>query len=138
MQKNQAQNIFKSCLNAEYSVTDIQVKPGKKSPAAPFTTSTLQQEASRKLGYGVSRTMLLAQKLYESGKITYMRTDSVNLSETAMENLRSEINNKFGKKYYQKRTFKNKNENAQEAHEAIRPTYMENDSVEDADLPAFI
>ncbi|HEY4967680.1 MAG TPA: type I DNA topoisomerase [Puia sp.] len=128
-----AESFLQSCLKANYSVTDIQVKPGKKSPAAPFTTSTLQQEASRKLGYSVSRTMLLAQKLYESGKITYMRTDSVSLSETAMDNLHAEINSKFGKKYYQKRAFKNRNENAQEAHEAIRPTYMENDSVEDAD-----
>jgi len=128
-----AESFLHSCLKANYSVTDIQVKPGKKSPAAPFTTSTLQQEASRKLGYSVSRTMLLAQKLYESGKITYMRTDSVSLSETAMDNLHAEINSKFGKKYYQKRAFKNRNENAQEAHEAIRPTYMENDSVEDAD-----
>jgi DNA topoisomerase-1 len=129
-----AEAFLQSCLNAEYTVSDIQVKPGKKSPAAPFTTSTLQQEASRKLGYGVSRTMLLAQKLYESGKITYMRTDSVSLSETAMDSLKSEINSKYGNKYYQKRAFKNKNESAQEAHEAIRPTYMENDTVEDADL----
>jgi DNA topoisomerase I len=129
-----AEAFLQSCLHADYTVSDIQVKPGKKSPAAPFTTSTLQQEASRKLGYGVSRTMLLAQKLYESGKITYMRTDSVSLSETAMDSLKSEINNKYGNKYYQKRIFKNKNESAQEAHEAIRPTYMENDSVEDADL----
>ena len=129
-----AEAFLQSCLQAEYMVSDIQVKPGKKSPAAPFTTSTLQQEASRKLGYGVSRTMLLAQKLYESGKITYMRTDSVSLSDTAMESLKSEISSKYGNKYYQKRAFKNKNENAQEAHEAIRPTYMENDSVEDADL----
>src|SRR6202035_5654937 len=123
-----AEAFLKSCLNANYTVTDIQVKPGKKSPAAPFTTSTLQQEASRKLGYGVSRTMLLAQKLYESGKITYMRTDSVSLSETVMDNLKAEISSKFGNRYYQKRAFKNKNENAQEAHEAIRPTYIENDS----------
>jgi len=129
-----AEVFLQSCLNADYTVTDIQVKPGKKSPAAPFTTSTLQQEASRKLGYGVSRTMLLAQKLYESGKITYMRTDSVSLSDTAMESLKNEINSKYGKKYYQKRSFKNKNENAQEAHEAIRPTYMENDTVDDSDL----
>jgi DNA topoisomerase-1 len=129
-----AEAFLQSCLKADYTVSDIQVKPGKKSPAAPFTTSTLQQEASRKLGYGVSRTMLLAQKLYESGKITYMRTDSVSLSETAMESLKKEIDSKYGKKYYQKRAFKNKNENAQEAHEAIRPTYMENDTVEDADL----
>src|SRR5450631_3693636 len=129
-----AEAFLQSCLNADYQVSDIQVKPGRKSPAAPFTTSTLQQEASRKLGYGVSRTMLLAQKLYESGKITYMRTDSVSLSDTAMESLKSEISSKYGNKYYEKRAFKNKNENAQEAHEAIRPTYMENDSVEDADL----
>jgi len=129
-----AEVFLQSCLRADYTVTDIQIKPGKKSPAAPFTTSTLQQEASRKLGYGVSRTMLLAQKLYESGKITYMRTDSVSLSDTAMDSLKKEINSKYGKKYYQKRAFKNKNENAQEAHEAIRPTYMENDTVEDSDL----
>jgi DNA topoisomerase I len=129
-----AEAFLKNCLGAEYTVSDIQVKPGKKSPAAPFTTSTLQQEASRKLGYGVTRTMLLAQKLYESGKITYMRTDSVSLSETAIESLKSEIESKYGNKYYQKRVFKNKNESAQEAHEAIRPTYMENDTVEDADL----
>jgi DNA topoisomerase-1 len=128
-----AEEFLKSCISAKYTITDIQVRPGKKSPAAPFITSTLQQEASRKLGYSVSRTMLLAQKLYESGKITYMRTDSVSLSETAMENLKNEISNKFGNKYYQKRAFKNKNESAQEAHEAIRPTYMENTSVEDAD-----
>jgi len=131
--ENGAADFLKSCIGARYSVTDIQVKPGKKSPSAPFTTSTLQQEASRKLGYSVSRTMLLAQKLYESGKITYMRTDSVNLSETAMDALKDQINNQFGAKYYQARSFKNKNENAQEAHEAIRPTYMENPTVEDAD-----
>src|ERR1700760_1899574 len=96
-----AEKFLQSCIKADYTVTDIQVKPGKKSPAAPFTTSTLQQEASRKLGYGVSRTMLLAQKLYESGKITYMRTDSVSLSDTAMDSLKNEINSKYGKKYYQ-------------------------------------
>src|SRR5882762_7131049 len=128
-----AETFLNGCKGADYTVTDIQVKPARKSPSAPFTTSTLQQEASRKLGYSVSRTMLLAQKLYESGKITYMRTDSVSLSETAMDSLKNEINSKYGKKYYEKRTFKNKNESAQEAHEAIRPTYMENDSVEDAD-----
>ena len=129
-----AETFLTSCFKANYSVTDIQVKPGKKSPAAPFTTSTLQQEASRKLGYSVSRTMLLAQKLYESGKITYMRTDSVNLSETALTDLKSHIQTKFGKEYHQQRAFKNKNENAQEAHEAIRPTYMENETVEESDL----
>jgi DNA topoisomerase-1 len=128
-----AEAFLRSCIGAKYTVSDIQVKPAKKSPAAPFTTSTLQQEASRKLGYSVSRTMLLAQKLYESGKITYMRTDSVNLSETAMEDIRNQITSQYGKEYYQERRFKNKNESAQEAHEAIRPTYMENTTVEDAD-----
>src|SRR5450432_691192 len=129
-----AETFLQSCLNADYTVTDIQVKPGKKSPAAPFTTSTLQQEASRKLGYGVSRTMLLAQKLYESGKITYMRTDSVSLGETAMNDIKSQIINNYGGKYVQVRKYKNKNESAQEAHEAIRPTYMQNSSVDDPEL----
>jgi DNA topoisomerase-1 len=128
-----AEEFLKSCIGANYSVSDIQVKPGKKTPPAPFTTSTLQQEASRKLGYGVSRTMLLAQKLYESGKITYMRTDSVSLSETAMDAITGQINNQYGKRYVQTRKFKNKNESAQEAHEAIRPTYMDSMTVEDAD-----
>jgi DNA topoisomerase I len=129
-----AEEFLRSCLNADYTVTDIQVKPGKKTPPAPFTTSTLQQEASRKLGYSVARTMILAQKLYEGGKITYMRTDSVNLSDTAMEDISKQINGQYGKKYLQTRKFKNKNETAQEAHEAIRPTYMENTSVEDSDV----
>lgn len=129
-----AESFLKSCIGASYKVADIQVKPGKRTPAAPFTTSTLQQEASRKLGYGVSKTMLLAQKLYESGKITYMRTDSVNLSDTAMAAIKSEITTNYGAEYLQVRHYKNKNESAQEAHEAIRPTYMENKSVEDADL----
>jgi DNA topoisomerase-1 len=128
-----AEEFLRSCLNAEYTVSDIQVKPGKKTPPAPFTTSTLQQEASRKLGYSVARTMILAQKLYEGGKITYMRTDSVNLSDTAMEDISKQINDQYGKKYVQARKFKNKNESAQEAHEAIRPTYMENTTVEDSD-----
>src|ERR1700760_179947 len=100
-----AEKFLQGCVKADYTVTDIQVKPGKKSPAAPFTTSTLQQEASRKLGYGVSRTMLLAQKLYESGKITYMRTDSVNLSETAMDAISQQITNQYGKKYVQTRRY---------------------------------
>ncbi|MBS1565475.1 MAG: type I DNA topoisomerase, partial [Bacteroidetes bacterium] len=129
-----AEAFLKACIGADYKVNDIQVKPGKKSPAAPFTTSTLQQEASRKLGYSVSRTMLLAQKLYESGKITYMRTDSVNLSETAMDDIKNQVSNQYGNKYYQSRKYKNKNESAQEAHEAIRPTYMENTTVDDSDL----
>ena len=129
-----AEAFLKTCIGATYTVNDIQVRPGKKSPAPPFTTSTLQQEASRKLGYGVSRTMMLAQRLYESGKITYMRTDSVALSNTALGDLTNTIKEMYGEKYHQFRKFKNKNESAQEAHEAIRPTYMNNTTVEDADL----
>jgi DNA topoisomerase-1 len=128
-----AEDFLKSCINANYTITDIQVKPGKKSPAPPFTTSTLQQEASRKLGYSVSRTMVLAQKLYESGRISYMRTDSVNLSDTAMEAIKNQVGSQYGNNYFQPRKFKNKNESAQEAHEAIRPTYMENPTINDAD-----
>ena len=128
-----AEKFLQSCFGANYTVNDIQVKPGKKTPAAPFTTSTLQQEASRKLGYSVSRTMLLAQKLYESGKITYMRTDSVNLSDLAMDAAANQIKSQYGEKYHQARKFKNKNESAQEAHEAIRPTYMDAMTVDDAD-----
>ncbi len=132
-QQTIAQEFLESCRNAKYTVADITVKPAKRSPAAPFTTSTLQQEASRKLGYSVSKTMLLAQRLYESGKITYMRTDSIALSETAMVEIEKEINSSYGQKYFQPRKYKNKNESAQEAHEAIRPTYMENHSVDDED-----
>jgi DNA topoisomerase-1 len=128
-----AEKFLQTCFGAKYKVNDIQVKPGKKSPAAPFTTSTLQQEASRKLGYSVRRTMQLAQQLYESGKITYMRTDSVNLSDTAMDEIRKQITGQYGNNYYQSRKYKNKNESAQEAHEAIRPSYMENSTVEDGD-----
>ncbi len=128
-----AKTYLQRCINATYSVGDVQVKPGKKSPAAPFTTSTLQQEASRKLGYSVSKTMLIAQKLYENGHITYMRTDSVNLSETAQDNIRGAIANQYGDKYYQQRKFQNKNESAQEAHEAIRPTDMNTASIGDTD-----
>lgn len=129
-QKN-ASEFLVSCKGAKYTVTDIQIKPAKRTPAAPFTTSTLQQEASRKLGYGVSKTMLLAQKLYESGKITYMRTDSVNLSDTAMQDIKNQVTELYSDKYYQPRKFKNKNESAQEAHEAIRPTYMSNHTIAD-------
>src|SRR5436190_1360236 len=128
-----AEQFLKSCAGADYKVVDVTVRPGKKSPAPPFTTSTLQQEASRKLGYSVSRTMLLAQKLYESGKITYMRTDSVSLSNTALGDLTNTIKSMYGEEYHQFRKFKNKNESAQEAHEAIRPTYMENTTIEDFD-----
>ena len=128
-----AEKFLNECKGAKYTVKDITVKDGKRTPSAPFTTSTLQQEASRKLGYSVSKTMLLAQKLYESGKITYMRTDSISLSETAIDAIKAEINSSFGEKYYQPRKFKNKNENAQEAHEAIRPSYMNESKVDDAD-----
>lgn len=133
-QAEDAEKFLESCVGAKYTVRDVQVRPGKRTPAAPFTTSTLQQEASRKLGYGVSKTMLLAQKLYESGKITYMRTDSVNLGDTAMDAIKKEINSSYGAQYLQVRKYKNKNESAQEAHEAIRPTYMENHTVNDPEL----
>lgn len=128
-----AEAFLKSCTGANYKVTDIQVRPGKRSPAPPFTTSTLQQEASRKLGYGVSRTMLIAQKLYENGYITYMRTDSVNLSNTALGDITNTVKSMYGEQYHQFRKYKTKNESAQEAHEAIRPTYMSNTSVPEQD-----
>lgn len=133
-QQADAQQFLESCKNASYKVADIQVKPAKRTPAAPFTTSTLQQEAARKLGYSVSKTMLIAQRLYESGKITYMRTDSVNLSETAMADIQKQINSAYGDNYYQQRKYKNKNDSAQEAHEAIRPTYMNDKSIDDEEL----
>ncbi len=119
-----AQAYLEACNGATFRIGSIEVKPGKKSPAPPFTTSTLQQEASRKLSYSVSRTMTIAQKLYENGHITYMRTDSVNLSETALQSAREAIVDQFGADYHQRRTYANKNANAQEAHEAIRPTDM--------------
>jgi DNA topoisomerase-1 len=129
-----AEKFLQSCIGANYKVSDIQVKPAKRSPAPPFTTSTLQQEASRKLGYGVSRTMLLAQRLYENGHITYMRTDSVNLSDTALGDITRTVKGMYGEEYHQFRKYKTKNESAQEAHEAIRPTYTSNSTVSDADL----
>jgi DNA topoisomerase-1 len=128
-----AKDYLEKCIDATYKVKDIQVKPAKKSPAAPFTTSTLQQEASRKLGYSVSKTMLLAQKLYENGHITYMRTDSVNLSDTAMEMIHKTVHEQYGEKYYQQRKYYTKNASAQEAHEAIRPTDMNVQRVGDND-----
>lgn len=124
-----AQTFLKKCIGAAYTVGNIEVKPTRRKPAPPFTTSTLQQEASRKLGFAVSRTMKVAQRLYESGHITYMRTDSVNLSETAIQTIGAEIQKQYGPKYHQARRFKTKNESAQEAHEAIRPTYVENPQV---------
>lgn len=129
-QVGEAEEFLSSCIPAAFSVNSLEVKPARRSPAAPFTTSTLQQEASRKLGFSVSRTMLVAQKLYESGKITYMRTDSVNLSDTALEGARAEISKAYGDKYYKRRQYRTKSASAQEAHEAIRPTYFGQSTVE--------
>ena len=115
---------------ADYSISNIETKPAKRTPAAPFTTSTLQQEASRKLGFSVSRTMVIAQRLYESGKITYMRTDSVNLSDFALDAAKQEITRSYGPQYSKTRQYTNKNKGAQEAHEAIRPTEMGNQQID--------
>ncbi len=125
-----AEKFLDDCINAEFKVKSLEVKPSKRNPAAPFTTSTLQQEASRKLGFSVSRTMSVAQKLYESGKITYMRTDSVNLSDTALAAAENEINSAYGSQYHQRRHYKTKSAGAQEAHEAIRPTYFNQHSID--------
>jgi DNA topoisomerase I len=125
-----AQAFLEKCRNAQFTVNSLETKPARRSPAAPFTTSTLQQEASRKLGFSVKRTMTVAQRLYESGKITYMRTDSVNLSDLAMDAAASMIGRNYGEKYSNPRRYKNKSKGAQEAHEAIRPTYLENSSVD--------
>ena len=127
--KEKALQFLNSCLNANYEVIDVVTKPSKKSPAAPFTTSTLQQEASRKLGFSVAQTMSVAQRLYEAGKITYMRTDSVNLSDTAIRNAEKVIRQNFGENYHTPRQYKTKSKGAQEAHEAIRPTYLEQEDV---------
>jgi len=125
-----ATKFLEDCRNAEYQISSLETRPTKRSPAPPFTTSTLQQEASRKLGYSVSRTMSIAQKLYEHGHITYMRTDSVNLSDTALNGAAAEINSAYGTQYHQLRKFKTKSAGAQEAHEAIRPTYFEQHTIE--------
>ncbi len=123
--KEKAEEFLYSCKQAEFKIGSVEKKPGKRTPSAPFTTSTLQQEASRKLGYSVSQTMVLAQKLYEAGKITYMRTDSVNLSQTALDSAKHQIDSQFGNKYHKSRQFTTKSKGAQEAHEAIRPTYFD-------------
>ncbi|MGL4596118.1 MAG: type I DNA topoisomerase, partial [Bacteroidia bacterium] len=125
-----ARTFLEKCKNADFTVSTLDVKPGKRTPAAPFTTSTLQQEASRKLGFSVKRTMVVAQRLYESGKITYMRTDSVNLSELAVGKAKQVISENFGDQYIHSRQYRNKSKGAQEAHEAIRPTYLENNVVD--------
>lgn len=122
--KEEALSLLDKLKSAEFTVEDITVKPVKKSPAPPFTTSTLQQEASRKLGYSVAQTMMIAQRLYESGKITYMRTDSVNLSSLAIQAAKNEIVDLYGDEYSKPRQYSTKSKGAQEAHEAIRPTYL--------------
>jgi DNA topoisomerase I, bacterial len=122
--KKEALAFLESCKDCDFNIEDITKKPFKKSPAPPFTTSTLQQEAARKLGFSVSQTMMVAQRLYESGYITYMRTDSVNLSDLAMNTSKEAILGSFGEKYYKFRKYQTKSKGAQEAHEAIRPTYM--------------
>ena len=124
--KEEAQAFLEACAKSTFSVTELTVKPATKTPAPPFTTSTLQQEASRKLGFSVAQTMSIAQRLYESGLITYMRTDSVNLSELALSTTCKEIKDEFGDQYYKRRTFHTTSKGAQEAHEAIRPTYASN------------
>jgi len=128
--KEEALALLEYCKNANFPIEDITTRPTRKSPAAPFTTSTLQQEAARKLSFSVSQTMMVAQKLYESGHITYMRTDSVNLSELALETTKAEILNTMGEKYVNPRQYNTKSKGAQEAHEAIRPTYMDKHVIE--------
>ncbi len=132
-EREQAEKFLKACIGATFQVARVQVKPARRSPAAPFTTSTLQQEASRKLGFSVSRTMRVAQQLYENGKITYMRTDSTSLSSIAIEAIEKEIKRTFGANYASPRQYKNKIINAQEAHEAIRPTDITQRTVEGTD-----
>lgn len=127
---DEARSFLKSCSDATFTIQDITTRPMRKSPAAPFTTSTLQQEAARKLGYTVAQTMMIAQRLYENGFITYMRTDSVNLSDLALHTSRETILSLMGEKYVCTRHFTTKTKGAQEAHEAIRPTYMEHESIE--------
>ena len=128
--KEEARKFLERCKDAKFTISDITTRPLKKSPAAPFTTSTLQQEAARKLGFSVAQTMMIAQNLYESGHITYMRTDSVNLSELAIAASRETITAKMGERYLHSRHFTTKTKGAQEAHEAIRPTYMDHVKIE--------
>ena len=125
-----ARQLLTDCIGATYEVTDVMVKPVKKSPAPPFTTSTLQQEASRKLGFTVSQTMMVAQKLYEAGHITYMRTDSVNLSSLAINTISAEIKENIGEQYLKVRHYHTSAKGAQEAHEAIRPTYINKHTID--------
>ncbi|MBL6873941.1 MAG: type I DNA topoisomerase [Flavobacteriales bacterium] len=124
--EKEAYDFMRKCQTASYVIENLEKKAAKKSPTAPFTTSTLQQEASRKLGFSVNQTMMVAQRLYEAGKITYMRTDSVNLSQDALDAANTEIVKLYGADYAKRRSYSNKSKGAQEAHEAIRPSYMEN------------
>ena len=124
-----AETFLQKCVGADFSIADIELRPLKRKPTAPFTTSTLQQEASRKMGFAVKRTMVAAQKLYEAGHITYMRTDSISLSDLALNAIARQIEKDYGAEYLKVRRFKTKNASAQEAHEAIRPTYIENQAV---------
>ncbi|MEZ4986306.1 MAG: type I DNA topoisomerase [Saprospiraceae bacterium] len=124
-----ALSVLEKCKDAIFSIANIEIKPLKRVPAAPFTTSTLQQEASRKLNFSVKRTMQVAQRLYEDGHITYMRTDSTNLSELAIQAIADQVEKDYGKAYVKSRRFKSKSAGAQEAHEAIRPTYIEKQNV---------
>jgi DNA topoisomerase-1 len=128
--KEEAYAFLEKCKGAEFKVKEITTKPLRKLPAAPFTTSTMQQEATRKFGFTVMQTMMLAQRLYESGKITYMRTDSVNLSTLCIDSCRKVISESMGSEYVKSRQYTQKAKGAQEAHEAIRPTYMENQSID--------
>ena len=128
--KEEAKAFLEKCRNAQFKVNEISTKPIRKIPAPPFTTSTLQQEATRKFGFTVMQTMMLAQRLYESGKITYMRTDSVNLSTLCLDSCRKAISESMGDEYVKIRQYTQKAKGAQEAHEAIRPTYMENQSID--------
>lgn len=128
--KKEAEKFLESCKSASFTIDDIVTRPLTKSATAPFTTSTLQQEAARKLGYTVTQTMVVAQKLYESGKITYMRTDSVNLSDFAIQGSKEAITNLMGEKYVKSRQYSTKSKGAQEAHEAIRPTSMDAQTIE--------
>lgn len=123
--ESEASSFLEACRNATFTVADVQTKPLKRSPKPPFTTSTLQQEANSKLGFSVSQTMMLAQRLYEAGHITYMRTDSLNLSDIALEAIAKQITGEYGAEYLEQRRYHTHSKGAQEAHEAIRPTYPE-------------
>lgn len=131
--KEEAENLLKTCQTAEFRVSDVTVKPLRRSPAPPFTTSTLQQEAGKRLGFSVNQTMRTAQKLYEDGRITYMRTDSTNLSELAIKDIAKAVKENYGEEYHKTRHFHTHSKGAQEAHEAIRPTYVENRDIPGTD-----